>query len=824
MTISLLNDPTQPKLLQVALANQWISLPEEAKKQIKPSLVATLSTAASDVGHTAALVIAKVAAIEIPHGTWPDLIPTLLNNASQTSSPSLRHSTLESLGYICEELGAFEEDYLAPEQVNSILTAVVAGLREDEPSSEIRLASMVALTNALEFSQANFQNDGERNYIMQMVCQGTLAGDVKVRRAAWECLVRIAEAYYVKLPQYMNDIFNLTQHAVRGGDEEQVALQALEFWSTIAEEEDHRLSLLDENHSDADADSLKSHDFIKSALPQLVPLLLEQLTKQEEGSDGDEGAWNVALAAGTALGLAAVVVGDPIVELVMPYIQENIQRNSAEEDWRRREAATFAFGCILEGPHMERLMDLARAGLEFLFAALKDNNSQVKSTTAWAIGRIFQFVHGGAPLLGPENLPSVVNALLLSLKDEVHTAEKVCYAISQLAAGFEGKDPSPLSPYFKDIIAALLETAARPTIDVGEAARLQTQAFEAVNDVVRASSLDAASFVAQLIPVIVAKLQEAVLAPAVSADAVEHAVEMQGLLCGVIQVTVSKLTRDDATKQLASSQADSIMETLLRVFAYRPGTVHEEAMMAVGSVTYACGRSFAKYMDAFFPVLERGIRQYDDIQACEITLGVLGDICRAIEEDIFPYCDSIMVTLMQNLQSAAVDKKIKPLLVGAFGDIALAVGDRFVVYLGHTVPMLLAAAGMAVEQGKTAKEDEELADAVTALRLNILEAWDGILNGLSKPKADECLKPYGQSILDFVEAVVTDRLIHAEDDEALVRRAIDVIGDVASNLSDMGPVISSKGFIAPFLTQCAQEYGLSTSVQWTMQALNAVGR
>jgi len=35
---------------------------------------------------------------------------------------------------------------------------------------------------------------------------------------------------------------------------------------------------------------------------------------------------------------------------------------------------------------------------------------------------------------------------------------------------------------------------------------------------------------------------------------------------------------------------------------------------------------------------------------CQVTVGVLGDICRAIEDGIFPYCDPIMQTLLTNLQ------------------------------------------------------------------------------------------------------------------------------------------------------------------------------
>lgn len=76
--------------------------------------------------HTAALVIAKVAAIELPQKQWLDLISTLLANMGATPPSSGRQqATLQALGYICEEMGFLTEDVLAQEQVNSILTAVV---------------------------------------------------------------------------------------------------------------------------------------------------------------------------------------------------------------------------------------------------------------------------------------------------------------------------------------------------------------------------------------------------------------------------------------------------------------------------------------------------------------------------------------------------------------------------------------------------------------------------------------------------------------------------------------------------------------------------
>ena len=85
---------------------------------------------------------------------------------------------------------------------------------------------------------------------------------------------------------------------------------------------------------------------------------------------------------------------------------------------------------------------------------------------------------------------------------------------------------------------------------------------------------------------------------------------MQGLLCGVLQVIIQKLAEQDTTKVTVMQYADQIMEALLRVFSSRHATVHEEAMLAVGALTYACGPQFSKYMQSFYPVLEMGLQQH----------------------------------------------------------------------------------------------------------------------------------------------------------------------------------------------------------------------
>jgi importin subunit beta-1 len=411
----------------------------------------------------------------------------------------------------------------------------------------------------------------------------------------------------------------------------------------------------------------------------------------------------------------------------------------------------------------------------------------------------------------------VVSALLQAIRDEPHVAEKVCYAVGQLAQGFRGADPSPLSPYFKDLVSALLEAAARPLASA-EAVRLQTQAFEAVNEVVRASAPEAAPLVAQLLPVVLGKLGELLTGAAAGSEGAERQEEMAGLLCGVVTVVVQHLTEQgEAARGLVLGYADAIMQTLLRVFADRPGAA-TEATLTAGAMTHACEAGFAKYLDALFPVLERGLQAAGDWQACAVPVGLLSDVCRAVEAGVLPYCDRIMLCLLRNLQSDEVHRKVKPIILSVFGDVALAAEDRFEVYLAHVIQMLQSAAGLSLaQQAAAAGGDEGAAEYNAELRLGILEAWAGMFNGLSKPRADQYLSQYAPGLIEFVEAVAADE----GADPPVLKAAAALLGDVASKLTGVGVLFQQKPFVQAFLGRCAEEEEMEDTARWASAMVGA---
>ncbi|KAK6031114.1 Importin-beta protein [Ostertagia ostertagi] len=179
--------------------NRWLALPADIRTHVKLLVVQTLGTEPFRPS-IAAQCVAAIACAELPSGLWPDVIDALRTSVTNPgSTASLKESSLETLGYICQDIDAA----VLEQQSNSILTAIVHGMRKEEPSFHVRLAATNALLNSLEFTKKNFGMEAERHIIMQVVCEATQCTDTHVKVAALQCLVRIMSLYYQFMEQYM---------------------------------------------------------------------------------------------------------------------------------------------------------------------------------------------------------------------------------------------------------------------------------------------------------------------------------------------------------------------------------------------------------------------------------------------------------------------------------------------------------------------------------------------------------------------------------------------------------------------------------------------
>lgn len=409
----------------------------------------------------------------------------------------------------------------------------------------------------------------------------------------------------------------------------------------------------------------------------------------------------------------------------------------------------------MEGPSPNKLILLVNVALNSMFTALsKDPKNHVKDTT-WTLGIIFEFLYGPTmeiQIVTPSNCQQIITILLQSMKDAPNVAEKACGALYFLAQGFEDVGPSsPLTPFFQEIVQSLLTVTHRE--DANES-RLRTAAYETLNEVVRCSTDETIPMVLQLVPVIMMELHQTLEEQKLSSDEREKQNELQGLLCGCLQVIIQKLGASDATRYPFMQYTDQIMNLFLRVFASRSATVHEEAMLAIGALAYATGPDFAKFMPDFYKYLEMGLQNFEEYQVCAVTVGVVGDICRALEEKVLPWCDGIMTQLLKDLSSNQLHRSVKPPIFSCFGDISLAIGENFEKYLMYAMPMLQSAAELS---SHTSGADDEMIEYTNLLRNGILEAYSGIFQGFKNSPKTQLLIPYAPHILQFLDLMYMEK-------------------------------------------------------------------
>lgn len=624
---------------------------------------------------------------------------------------------------------------------------------------------------------------------MQQLCECTQCESKDVRREAMECLAQIAYYYYRFLPEYVQAISQLTLKAIKT-DEEEVATNAMEFWSTIVEEE---LSLEMEQEDGAE---VTIHNITKQATPFFIPVLLECLTKQKE--DDDEDTWTVSKAAAVCLTLFANCAKDDVVQHVMPFVQANIA-NSA---WVLQDAAIMAFGSILEGPSIETLKPFVSQAVPHFLDQLvnKQLDVRVRDTVGWAIASILEYCTEAVP---PELLTKLIECILTSLSDEPRVAVHGCYALQQLISyvemNIEDDEPqtTQLSPFTQHILTALVTTANRDDADETiHGHELFTCAYTALGDLVRVSGTDMQAYIVQLVPVVVQKLAASFQPPINQDPKFCHNVRAQ--CCAVIGALCNKLP-----VQAIQPAANDMMQGLLMVFQSKNAEVHEEALMAISALALSLGQQFLPYMQHLIEPLKMSLENTDDYQLCAAAVGVVGDLSRALEKQMAPFCEDIFLRLMQLLMNQVLHRSVKPPILSTFGDIALAIGGNFHRFLEHAMTMLYNASQIQLEADpSTGLLEEEDQEYMNKLRENILEGYSGIVQALRDADKTEpaaggkyvaSMQTYLPNVVYLLEKRIYPELPNENlRDPAVIKAGLNLLGDLAQALPAAKPYFAHQ--------------------------------
>jgi len=604
----------------------------------------------------------------------------------------------------------------------------------------------------------------------------------------------------------MHVLFNLTFEAI-SKEEEQVAQQAIEFWSEICDQEISLNEELEEAREENREPDVRCENYVSGARKFLVPLLMELLTRQNEDAFDEE--CSVADAAGICLQSVAITVGDEIIQDVMPFVHQHIQN----QNWRYREAAIYAFGAILEGASKTQLAPFVDQATPVMMAAMKDPDQHVKHTAAWTIGRICELPGSLGEPGKAQELQNLIQTLCEGLVDSPKVAGYACWAIMNLAEGFQDdkeRQSGRLSPYFQHLMQCLVNASER---NGDENIHVRFSAYEGMNALITYCAEDTKNQMQFLVPAFMEKLERTfpMLQQCVNAQDREKVSEVQGYICGAIQSLIPRLG-----PQVIIPFADKLMMLLLQVFQSHPNAVHDGSLLVVGTLAAVVDEQFEKYMVHFQPVLLAALKNAQDHQVCMMAVNVVGDLCRSLGNKIVPFCDDIVQQLLENLRDPYLNRDVKPPILSTFGDVGLAVGPYFEKYMPLVMSMLIQAAGTQVSM-----DDYEMVEYLNSLRENVFEAFTGILQGLKDDKNNksELFIPYVDQVLRFIQVVADDK----ERFDSVTRTAVGCIGDMAHAI---GPAhVRQLNVMQPFcqrlIEECCQSQNQNSKEvgEWTRKIL-----
>ncbi|KAK6464775.1 armadillo-type protein [Scheffersomyces coipomensis] len=749
---------TKTKLAQQA---RWINLSVDYKSGIKSKAIQALETEDEKVASSAAQLVAAIADIELPRNEWSELIPTIINNTKAENKTNVKKASHLAIGYICESADPLNPAIIA--QASGILIAIVQGVQSSEPKV-VRLTALNALVNSLAFIKNNFENEGERNYIMQVVCEATQADDPELQASAFGCLSRIMATYYRYMSLYMEKaLYGLTVSGMQSNDE-RVACMAVEFWSTVCEDEIESAMARQDAGLDsveaANSADLITFNFALVALQDVLPTLLTLLTRQHEDPEDDD--WSVAMAAGSCLALFANNVQNYVTDPTLQFVSANI----GSENWREREAAVMAFGSILDGPEHDQLRTVVAQALEPILLLIGDSSLQVKETVAWCLGRITDLLIDSIDV--NTQLPTLLEALVSGLQDHPKVSTNCCWTLiniwEQLCVDSDKSATSFMSQYYPNIVPILMQLTNREDNEFSS----RTSAFETLSTIVSYSANDTIPIVQSIANDALTRLEATIsMQSQISSNEDRgNLEELQSNILNLLTKIIGRLGQD------VTSVSDSLLSMFLKLLAAQEANslIEEDILFAIATVAGSIGGEFVKYMDAFLPYLSKAL-QNTDSTICNAAIGIVADLAQSLGVQIVPYLEGLMTILGSNLNNAEVRKELRPLILSCFGDVAAAIGNNFNVYTSLVIQICELASQLEPENGSI-----EALEYVVSVKEAVLDCYVGIVGGLNGEP--QFIYPHIGSIFSFIQRISVDYTLLTI--ESVCRSATGLLGDIAA--------------------------------------------
>mmetsp|Transcript_4436 Transcript_4436/g.10966 ORF Transcript_4436/g.10966 Transcript_4436/m.10966 type:complete len:887 (-) Transcript_4436:203-2863(-) len=445
----------------------------EVLNYLKRESINALADSSVTVRRTMASVIGSIVQ-RVELANWPDLFQNLFC-LLDSNNPHGVDGALCAIELLCEDVRRQLVER-APSPLDELIPRLLTFFQH--PEAKARSTALRSLNCFMEdldtipIPPAFIAN-------MERFMQGVfaLSNDPSpvTRRLICSAISKLIHIRIDYLAPHMKDIIPYILRSSQDPDEE-LALEACEFWSSIANlrgceqilkdylpvvipallqgmvYSDDDPDLIDCNREDAavpdDPRSIEPH-FHRQSLHQ----------QQNEDDEDDEDAdgsyspeWNFRKCSASGLDKLSMALRDDILPFLLPLLQTKLNE---DVNWKEKEAAILALGAVSEGclHGMERHLS---ALAPYLVSQLSHKVPLVRSITCWSVSRYSRWI-----VENEENtsiLPRVMQELLQRVLD---SNKKVQVAACSALATFEDEPAMNLRPFLEPIVSTFRHALGR---------------------------------------------------------------------------------------------------------------------------------------------------------------------------------------------------------------------------------------------------------------------------------------------------------------------------------------------------------------------------
>ncbi|KAF7684000.1 Importin subunit beta-1 [Astathelohania contejeani] len=702
--------------MQARIEEKWIMV--KHKQLFKEKMFSMLDNKNQRIRDIAIGCLASIARIEIPHNDWPQFFDYMRDAMAQGIRQ--QRGLLETVGQTCALL-TNDLGYNFSQHSITIYQIFQQTLPSD--NTPISLNNLKLSMEALYYA---FKNDDRLIEILNVLFM--LAKQNGLTAAALECLVKFTNVYYYILKDYMPRIIQEVNPYILN-ESDAISLQAIDFWSTIAEIEDEE-------------EEAGSNSIIKANINTLLPILLHRLFKPE---DYDDEEWTPHKAACSCLQLISQALKTQLT--LNPILVEFVETNLLSPDSNRRAAAEMALGCIIYKAEDKNFL---KKIIPNIISDMKTNTE----ATLWCLAKICED-NLDAVDPGPV-LPNLINeAKSVIIGDNIYKANAAWLFYSMFANVAKGRNilwdfENVLSFFYFD----LLNTLIRATECVNHTDyNLKGALFSALTELVKACAEDVSLILEKLISYLNRKIQECLEIADKATEAqfyiIEDLLSNYIVLAGTVAVY--------RTEEKLGKEKEILFQNLIRILGLPRQSYISMDVYIILSNFITPGSYFLCNIGSVIPYM---VRDINNPVLCKSVVNLIGDIANTTNQGFLVYSSALVPSLVRAL--GTVPAELKPGILAVFGDVSLSMGLSFEEYLDVTMNIL----EQIVSLPRSGNEEY-----VDELRINVIQLFSCVLIGLGKNS--KLLERNIQKVVYLVRKVVQ------EDEEGVCKKeCLDILGDL----------------------------------------------